>query len=159
MWDLDVIYVGTPSGEVVEVSSSCDLFIFSSGADSQHAEGIEVTSEGLPIMSIAELWPDIDKLDEINHGGVSAINIPEVMLREKKSWTSVEKTNKPARCRGKGASLNDAPGPSNVLPKGHGKSSMKRKLRRYCLVPLEQFLHVCEGRLSIGNIHLRPVWV
>jgi hypothetical protein len=103
------------------------LFIFSSGANSQHAEGIEVTSEGLPIMSIAELWPDIDKLDEINHGGVSAINIPEVMLREKKSWTSVEKTNKPARCRGKGALLNDAPGPSNILPKGRGKSSMKRK--------------------------------
>jgi hypothetical protein len=80
--DLDVIYVDTPSGKVIEVSSSCDLSIFSSGADPQLAEGVEVTPEGSSSMSIGELWPDIDKLDKINHGGVSAVNIPEVVLRE-----------------------------------------------------------------------------
>jgi hypothetical protein len=70
VWDLDVIYVDTPSGEVLEVSSSCILSIFSSGADPQCAKGIEVTPEGSSGMSIRELWPDIDKLDEINHIGV-----------------------------------------------------------------------------------------
>jgi hypothetical protein len=122
-----VIYVDTPSGKVVEVSSSCDLSIFSSRADPQRVEGVEVTPEGSSSMSIGELWPDIDKLDEIHHGGVSAVNIPEVVLREKKSRESVEKTNKHARRRGKGALLNNAPRPSNVLAKGHEKGSVKKK--------------------------------
>jgi hypothetical protein len=119
--------VDTPSGKIVEVSSSCDLSIFYVGADPQRAEGIEVTPEGSSSMSIGELWPNIDKLDEINRGGASAVNIPEVVLREKKPWMSVEKTNKHARRRGMGGLLNDASGPSNVLLKGRGKGSTKRK--------------------------------
>jgi hypothetical protein len=79
-------------------------------------------------MSIGELWPDIYKLDEINHGGTSAINILEVVLRKKKSLASVEKTNKHVRHGGKGALLNDAPGPSNILPKGRRKGSVKKKV-------------------------------
>jgi hypothetical protein len=47
--------VNMPSGEVVEVSSSCDLSIFSSGADPQRDEGVGVTHEGLSSMSIGEL--------------------------------------------------------------------------------------------------------
>jgi hypothetical protein len=35
---LDIIYVDTPSGKVAEKSSSYDLSIFSSGANSQGAE-------------------------------------------------------------------------------------------------------------------------
>jgi hypothetical protein len=49
------------------------------------------------------------------------------VLRQKKSWASVEKTNKHARCRSKGALLNVSPGPSNILPKGRGKGSAKEK--------------------------------
>jgi hypothetical protein len=72
---LDVIYVDTPSGEVVEVCSSCDLSIFSSGADPQRAKGVGVTPERSSSMSIRELWPNIDKLDKINHGGTTTVNI------------------------------------------------------------------------------------
>jgi hypothetical protein len=44
--------VDTPSGEVVEVSSSCDLSIFSLGVDPQHVAGIEVAPVGSSSMSI-----------------------------------------------------------------------------------------------------------
>jgi hypothetical protein len=117
-----------PSGEVVEVSSSCDLSIFSSGADPQRDEGVGVTHEGLSSMSIRELWPDIDKLDEIDGGDTSAVNIAEVTLHEKKSLASIKKANKHARRGGKGALLNNAPRPSNVLQKGHRMGFANEKL-------------------------------
>jgi hypothetical protein len=124
---LDVIYVDTPSGKIVEVSSSCDLSIFSLGADPQRAEGVEVTPEGSLSMSIGELWHDIHKLDEINRGGASTLNIPEVGLCEKKPQASVKKIDKHARRRGKGVLLDNASWSSNVLTKGYGKGSVKKK--------------------------------
>jgi hypothetical protein len=57
---LDIIYVDTPSGKVAEKTSSYDLSIFSSGANSQVAEIVAAVSEGSS-PSIGELWPDIDK--------------------------------------------------------------------------------------------------
>jgi hypothetical protein len=78
-------------------------------------------------MSIGELWLDIDKLDEINHRGLFAVDIPEVVPREERSRASVVKIDKHARRKGKGALLNDGAGPSNILPKGHEKGSVKRK--------------------------------
>jgi hypothetical protein len=71
---LGVIDLDTPS-EVIEISSSCDLSIFSSRNDSQCAEGGGGTPEVSSSMSIGELWPDIDKLDEISRKGVFASNI------------------------------------------------------------------------------------
>jgi hypothetical protein len=64
VWRLDIICVDTPSGEVAKMSSSYDLSLFSSGADTECAEIVEVAFGGLSL-SIGELWPDIDKLDEI----------------------------------------------------------------------------------------------
>jgi hypothetical protein len=61
--------VDMPSGKVLEASSSCDLSILSLGANPQCAEGVSVAPEGSLSMSIRELWPNIDKLGEINHGG------------------------------------------------------------------------------------------
>jgi hypothetical protein len=46
----------------------------------------------LAICLFSLIWPNIDKLDEINHGGICAINIPEVVLHEKKPQGSAEKT-------------------------------------------------------------------
>jgi hypothetical protein len=66
-------------------------------------------------------------LDEINHRGVYVVDIPKVMPREERSRALVEKIDKHTRRRGKGALLNDGVGPSNILPKGCGKGSMKRK--------------------------------
>jgi hypothetical protein len=68
--------VDTPSGEVIELSSSCDLFIFSPKADAQCVEGDGNTPERSPSVSIEVLWAEMDMLDEISHGGISAGNVP-----------------------------------------------------------------------------------
>jgi hypothetical protein len=71
---------------------------------------------------------DIDKLEEVNRRGASTINISEVMPHEEKSWASIEKIDKHVRHKGKGALLNNATGPPNVLPKGRRKGSAKKKV-------------------------------
>jgi hypothetical protein len=119
--------VNTPSGEVIEISSSSNLSVFSSGVVPQHAKGIEATSVGSLSVSIGELWPDIDKLDEVRGGGGSAVHILEVAPCEGGSRASVEKTDKHARHKGKIALLNEALGPSVALLKSRGRGSMKRK--------------------------------
>jgi hypothetical protein len=53
---------------VVEISNSCDLSIFPSQTDPHHAQGGGDAPEGSSSTSIGDLWPDMDKLDEINHG-------------------------------------------------------------------------------------------
>jgi hypothetical protein len=58
-WRLDIIYVDTPSGEAAENSSSYNLSIFSSGANSEGAKVIAITS-GNSSLSIGELWSDIE---------------------------------------------------------------------------------------------------
>jgi hypothetical protein len=57
-----------PSAGVVEISGSCDLSFFPLQVDPHCVEGGGDASEGSLSLSIRELWPDIDKLDEINHG-------------------------------------------------------------------------------------------
>jgi hypothetical protein len=98
---VDIICLDTPSGEVVEISSSYDLSIFSPGADSPHAEGVGATPVGSS-PSIGELWPDIDKLDEINREHTSTVHIHEVALHDSESLVLNKKTNKQAR-RGRGS--------------------------------------------------------
>jgi hypothetical protein len=82
---LDVIDLTTPSGEVIEISSSCDLSIFSLKVDPQCVEGGGGVPEGSLSASIGELWPDIEKLDEI---GLSIESLPEGSLRGRGSLPS-----------------------------------------------------------------------
>jgi hypothetical protein len=96
---LDIISLDTPSDEVIEISSSYDLSVFSSGADSPHAEGVGATPVGSRL-SIRELWSNIDKLDEINHEDTSAVHIRELVLCDSESLVLTKKTNKRARRRG-----------------------------------------------------------
>jgi hypothetical protein len=154
---LDIIYVDTPSGEVIEISSSSNLSVFSSGADPQCTEGVDATPMGSSSVSIGELWPDIDKLYEVNHGGTSTVTVLKVMPHEVKSQASAEKSDKYTRCTSERTLLNDAHGPSVALLKSHGKGSIKRKATQILFGAPEAILYVCESRLSIGNIHLRPV--
>jgi hypothetical protein len=109
--------VHTPCGEVIKISSSSDLSTFCLGTDPQHAKGVEATLVGSSSVSIGELWPNIDKLDEISRGGGSVVTIPEVMPRGGKSQASVEKSDEYARHKNERALPGDAPGPSVVLPK------------------------------------------
>jgi hypothetical protein len=68
--DFDVIDLNTPSAGVIEMSSSCDLSIFPSQVDTHRTEGGGDASEGSSSPTIGELWPDIHKLDEVNHGAI-----------------------------------------------------------------------------------------
>jgi hypothetical protein len=119
--------VDTPSGEVAEKSSSYDLSIFSSGADSQGAEIVAIACEGSS-PSIGELWPDIDKLDEIRHEDTSVVHTRDASVRGTRSTASAKKAGRRSRREGKNALLKDVPWTSNVKLKGHRGSSEKREL-------------------------------
>jgi hypothetical protein len=121
--------VDMPSGEAAEMSSSYDLPIFSSGADHEYAKIVDVVSEGSS-SSIEELWPDIDKLDEIWREDTSIVYTRDVSLRSRKSIASPEKVDRHSRCSGNKSLLSDAPKPSNIKSKGRGSDSMKRKPER-----------------------------
>jgi hypothetical protein len=118
--------VDTPSGVVAEKSSSYDLSIFSSRADSQGAEIVAIASGGSS-SSIRELWPDIDKLDEIQREDTSVVHTHDVSVHGRRSTVSAEKASRRSRREGRKALLKDVPGMSNVKSKGHGGSFAKRE--------------------------------
>jgi hypothetical protein len=89
MWGLDIIYVDTASGEIAKKSSSYNLFIFSYGANSQGLEIIMATS-GDSSLSNGELWPDIDKLDEVPCEDTSVMPVCDALGLRKWSTASVE---------------------------------------------------------------------
>jgi hypothetical protein len=111
---LDVICLNTPSGEVVEVSSSYDMSIFSSKTDAPFTEGGGNAPEGPSSVSVGEFWAEMDMMDEISHGGTSARNVPRNVHHEWRSLPSVEKTGERASHTDKGALLNNTSGPSNA---------------------------------------------
>jgi hypothetical protein len=97
---LDFICVHTPSGEDAEKSCSYDLSIFPSIADCQGAEIVTVASK-VSSLSIGELWPDIDKLDEIRHEGTSVVHARDVLVCGRRLTASAEKAGRHSRREGK----------------------------------------------------------
>jgi hypothetical protein len=130
---LDIICVDSPSGEIAEVSSSYDLSIFSSGVDAQCDESVEATSIG-SCLSVEELWPDIDKLDEIQHEDASIVHSRDV-AGCRNSMASAEKSDKHSQRSGKKVSLNDAPGLPDIKSKARGKGSAKKKAAQILSAP------------------------
>jgi hypothetical protein len=128
------------------MSSSYDLSIFSSGADPECAEIVEVASGGSSL-SIRELWPNIDKLDETRHEDTSIVHTCDGSLHGRKSIALDEKADRRSRHSGTKTLLSDALGPSNIKSSGRGSGSRRGKLRKSCLLILEQFIRVCKGHL------------
>jgi hypothetical protein len=126
----------TPSGEVIEVSSSYDLSIFSLKTDAQFSEGGGNTSEGSSSVSIEELWAEMDMMEAISCGGTSNGNVPRNMHHEHRSLPSVETTGECTSHTDKGALLNDTHGPSNAQPRGRGRYSVKNKAAQILSVTL-----------------------
>jgi hypothetical protein len=124
---LDVICLDTPSGEVIEVSSSCDLFVFPPKVDAQCAEGDGNTPERSLSVGIEALWAKMDMLDEKSRGGTSVGNVPRNTHHERRSLPLVEKIGKCASRTDKVALLNDTPGSSNAQPRGHKRGSAKKQ--------------------------------
>jgi hypothetical protein len=117
--------VDTPSDEVAEKSSSYDLSSFSSGGNSQGAK-IIAAAPGDSSMSIGELCPDIDKLDEIPREATSIMCIPDILIRGRLS-VSAENASGCYGREGKHALLKDSPGSSKMKSKIHGGCSTKRE--------------------------------
>jgi hypothetical protein len=129
VWGLDIICVDTPSGKVPEKSSSYDMSVFSSGADPKCAEVAKVASE-VSSPSIGELWPDIDKLDEIQREDAFVVHTHVVLVHGRNVIASAEKADWCSRRSGDKALLSDAPEPSNIKSKGHICSSVRTKVVR-----------------------------
>jgi hypothetical protein len=140
---LDIICLDTPSGEVVEISSSYDLSVFSSGVGSPHAEGVGATPAGSS-PSIEELWPDIDKLDEINQEDTSAVHIREVALRDSESLVLTKKTNNRARRRGKKCYEAMLLCHLVLCRKASERVAQRKRLRKFCPLPQSDFSSYAE---------------
>jgi hypothetical protein len=73
----------TPSCEAIEISSLCNLSVFSSKASSQHDEGTGVAPGGSSSASIGKLWPGIDSWMKL------VVRVPPVeviMVVPQRSW-------------------------------------------------------------------------
>jgi hypothetical protein len=125
--DLDFICLDTHSGEVVEVSSSYDLPVFSPKIDAQFIKGGGNAPEGSSSVSIGELWAEMDMMDEISHGATSVGNVPWNAHHERRSLPPVKKTGECASRTDKGALLNDTAGPSYAQLRGRRRYFTKNK--------------------------------
>jgi hypothetical protein len=74
-----------------------------------------------------ELWPDIDKLYEINCEGASMVSLPGGALRHQSSLPSVVRINKKVKPATKRALVDDALGSSSAPPRGRGRGSTRNK--------------------------------
>jgi hypothetical protein len=128
-WEMDIIYVDTLSSEVIKKSSSYNLSIFSSGADFEGAEVVTATREDSR-PSIKELWPNIDKLDNLSREDTSVVHARNYAIRGKRSDASIEDTDKRSRREGKRDSLPDITGTSDFRSKGHEGGSARMEAVR-----------------------------
>jgi hypothetical protein len=108
---MDIIYVDTLSGEVVEKSSSYNLSIFSSRGNPEGDKVIAPRENYSP--SIRELWPDIDKLDDLSREDTFVVRARNSSIHRKRSAASIENTNKRSRREGNMDSSTDVVGTSD----------------------------------------------
>jgi hypothetical protein len=78
-------------------------------------------------MSIGELSPNIDKLDEINREATFVGDLPGGALHERSSSLSVVRVNERASPVNKRALMGVAPKLSSAPPRGRGRCSMRNK--------------------------------
>jgi hypothetical protein len=78
-------------------------------------------------LSIGELWPDIDKLDDMSCENTSVVHAHSVLICGKGSATSIENTSKRSRREGNKDPLTDVVGTSNIRSKRHKGGSMRRE--------------------------------
>jgi hypothetical protein len=98
--------------------------------------------------SIWELWPDIDKLEEIQHEDTFVLQTHDVPVRGRNVVASTEKADMRSRCGGDETLLNDAPGPSNIKSKGRVSGSVRKEAAQILsAAPGAISPCVCEGRL------------
>jgi hypothetical protein len=148
---MDIICVDTPTGEALEISSTYNLSIFSSGADSWSVKVVTAMCDNSSL-SVVELWPDIDKLDNPSCGDTSVVRMRDTMIRGKRSNALVEDASRRSRHEGKWDSLSDIAGMSDFRSKGCVGGFTRKDV--------VQILSTASSAIYlIDAIHLRPVWV
>jgi hypothetical protein len=84
--------------------------------------------------SIGELWPNIDKLDEIRREDTSVVHTRDVSVRGRRTTVLADKPHvkvgRRSRHEGNKALLEDVPKTSNVKSKSHGGSFAKKEAMR-----------------------------
>jgi hypothetical protein len=126
---MDIIYVDTPSDEVAEKSSSYNLPISSSRANSEAAEVVAATREDSS-PSIGELWPDIDKLDDSSCEDTSVVRARDASIHGKRLAASNGNTSKCSRREGNKDSLTNVAGMSSIRSRNHEGGSTRRDVAR-----------------------------
>jgi hypothetical protein len=121
--------VDTPSGESVEKSSSYNLSIFSSGADSRGAEVVTAMCDDSSL-SVVELWPDIDKLDNPYFGDISIVRTRDTTIHGIRSDTLIEDVDRCSGREGKHDSLSDVARTSDFRSKGCVGGSTRKDTTR-----------------------------
>jgi hypothetical protein len=136
--------------DVLDVSSSCDLSVFSPKVDAQCAEGDGNTLERSSSVSIEALWAEMDMLDEISHGGTSNGKVPRNAHCKRRSLPLVEKTGECPSREYKGALLSDTPGPYNAQPRGRRRGSGKN-IATWILSAAHGAISSCMRRLFVDR--------
>jgi hypothetical protein len=132
----DIMILDTPRGDLVEISSSSySLSFFSLKAASHHNENAGAVPRGSWSLSIGELWPNINQLDETGREGTSMVAAqgPPIgpVLRSHMDFRGLERAGDGTSCVARRASVDEALGPSSAPPRGCGGSSTKKKLRGF----------------------------
>jgi hypothetical protein len=120
--------VDTPSGEAIEKSSSYNLSIFS-GADSSGTEVVTAMCDDSRL-SVVELWPDIDKLDNPSSGDTSVVRTRDATIHGKRSDVLIEDADRRSGREGKQDSLSDVAGTSGFRSKGYVEGSVRKDVVR-----------------------------
>jgi hypothetical protein len=121
--------VDTPSGEDAEKSTTYNLSIFSSRANSEGAEVVAIShKDSSP--STRELWSDIDKLDDLPCKDTSIVHARNALIHGKRLAASIDNASKHSRHEGGEDSLTDVARTSNVRSKRHEGGSARREATR-----------------------------
>jgi hypothetical protein len=105
------------------------LSVFPSEGDPHRTKGGGDAPKGSSTPSIEELWPNIGKLDEINHGATFVGDFLGATLCERRSSPSIARVNEHFSSANKRVLMDDAPGSSSGLPRcrGRGRDSVRKK--------------------------------
>jgi hypothetical protein len=123
----DVIILDTPRGDLNELSSSSyGLSLFSSKAGSHAGEGVGAMPDGSSSVSIDELWPRIDQLDEVGPGSASEALVEN--QGEEQAQLSRASSGEIKVVYGGSHEGQDVPGSSTGLCHGCDRDSTKNKV-------------------------------
>jgi hypothetical protein len=148
-----------PRGDLIESPSSYGLSIFSSKDVSHHDEGTGAAHEESSSVSIGDLWPKIDNLDEAGHEGTFAAapqsHREDPASHPRPSFSGSRKrvregADKALTEQAENAPLDEVSGPSSAPPRGYGGGSVRSKAA-WILLDTPRAISPCMRRLFVDR--------